>query len=82
MTDRQLTDFQRRMRTQMTTEEMKELGRTPNPPLPSADQVRLVTRFVEMEMNHRKLEPLERFRQMQATRFPDFYKTFATGLAR
>jgi hypothetical protein len=80
MTDRQLTAFQRRIRTQMTTEEMKELGQSPNPPLPTAEQIRIVSQFIEKEVQQRRQVPGERFRQLQATKYPEFYKAFASGL--
>ena len=79
MTDKQLAAFQRRMRTQMTVEEMRLMGGEPNPPLPSGDQIRIVSEFIELEIRDRHRDPMQRFRQLQQTQFPAFYKTFASG---
>ena len=67
MSDRQLTDFKRRIVAQDSSRA------TPR-------QIQILSNFVDKELNNRALDPTERFRQLQATKYPDFYKVFSSGI--
>lgn len=60
MSDRQLTEFQRRILDKMSPEELKEMGGSPKEPPLANQQKRLVRRFVELELENRRVNPLER----------------------
>src|ERR1700722_2150839 len=63
MTDRQLTDFLRRLKTQNTLEEMKESGIRPTKGSATQEQIHLVSAFIDKELQNRKMDPTGRFRQ-------------------
>jgi hypothetical protein len=79
MTDRQLLDFLRRLKTQETIEEMRESGIDPTRGSASKEQIRIVSSFIDKEMQNRKLDPTTRFRQLQETQFPEFHSLFSPG---
>jgi hypothetical protein len=72
MTDRQLADFKSRLKGATTIEQG---GRTPG--TPSEAQLQTLLKFVEKEQASRRADPTERFRQLQETKFPDFYQLFS-----
>lgn len=61
MSDRQLPDFQRRFKAQEGV---------------SAEHKRVVIGFIDKEIRNRREDSSLRFRQLQESKFPDFYKMF------
>ncbi len=67
MSDRQLTDFKRRIVAQDSSRA------TPR-------QIQILSNFIDKEISNRAQDPTERFRQLQETKYPDFYKVFSSGV--
>lgn len=79
LNDRQLGGVRFRLSSGMTPEERREMRVTSGHPEPTLEQKKILLAFIDKEIANRRKEPLDRFRHLQKSKNPEFFKLFPKG---
>lgn len=74
LSDSQLRDLQRRLKSPLTHPELKAMGGSGTERPLSKQQLRLVDDFFKREFENRRIDPVGRFRELQQAKYPHFFK--------